>query len=80
MCEDLTEKLPATFLSQEKILDFVDRMVNRVGKGKKKYPETYRFNPLEEAMEECVDIANYSMILHWRISQLREKLNKLGEK
>lgn len=73
--DGLMEKLPATFLGREGIDNFVKHMAARVERGKEKYPVTYRFDPLTEAMEECVDIANYSMILYWRLANLKEKLS-----
>lgn len=78
--DKLAEKLPATFLNRDKVKGFADEMFKRVGSGKKEYPETYQFDPLEEAMQECIDIANYSMILYYRIKRLKEKLSELDSK
>ncbi len=80
MSGELSEKLSATFLDKDRVLSFAETMTSRVGKGKKEYPETYRFDPLEEAMEECVDIAVYSMIEYYRIKRLKEKLDGLESK
>lgn len=74
------EKLPATFLDRDKVLSFAEYMIGRVQRGKSKYPTTYTFNPLDEAQQECVDIANYAMILHYRIERLKEKLHGLEDK
>ena len=76
--EELSKKLPPTFLDKETILSFAETMSSRVGKGKKEYPDDYRFYPLEEAMEECVDIAVYAMIEYYRIRRLKEKLDGLA--
>ena len=80
MFEELTEKLPATFLDRGKVFNFAAEISSRVEKGKKEYPETYRFDPLAEAMEECVDIAVYAMIEYYRIRRLKERLDGLASK
>ena len=78
--EELTKKLPATFLDRKKVLCFAETMTSRISKGRKEYPEEYRFDPLEEAMEECVDISVYAMIEYYRIERLKEKLDELASK
>lgn len=80
MFEELREKLPATFLDRGKVLNFAATMSGRIEQGKKEYPEVYKFDPLEEAMQECIDIAVYSMIEYYRIKRLKEKLDGLASK
>lgn len=80
MYKELLQKLPATFLNEERIASFAVEMNRRVKKGKGKYPETYTFNPLDEIKEECLDGANYFMILYYRVSQLQEKIDGLDSK
>jgi hypothetical protein len=80
MYKELLEKLPATFLDNEKIALFGGLLGVRVSRGKKEYPEDYKFDPLAEAQEECVDIAVYAMIEFYRIEKLKEKLHGLGSK
>lgn len=76
--KELAEKLPATFLDEDKVLAFAGTMTSRIAAGKKEYPGSYRFDPLEEAKQECVDIAVYAMIEYYRIERLREKLDGLA--
>jgi len=78
--EELKEKLPATFLDKEKVNEFAAEMLVGIQKGKKEYPESYTFDPLEEAMLECRDISVYSMIMYFRLKQLKEKLDGLASK
>lgn len=78
--EELKEKLPATFLDESKIAAFGGLMGVRTSRGKQEYPETYKFDPLQEAMEECIDIAVYAMIEFYRIDTLRKKINGLASK
>jgi len=77
---ELLKKLPPTFLSGDTINNFSLMMSSRVVKGKKEYPESYRFDPLREAMEECIDLAVYAMIMYYRLAELRRKLNELASK
>lgn len=77
MIEELRNKLPGSFLDKGKVLAFGEEMVKGVSKGKSNYPENYTFDPLEEAQQECVDIATYAMIEFYRIGILREKLDGL---
>jgi len=78
--EELQEKLPATFLDNSSIAAFGGLMGVRVSRGKQEYPTEYKFDPLAEAQEECVDIAVYAMIEFYRIEKLKEKLHGLGSK
>ena len=80
MYKELKEKLPATFLDKEKIAVFGGLMGVRTQRGKQEYPAEYKFDPLLEAQEECVDIAVYAMIEFYRIQKLRDKINELGSK
>jgi len=80
MFRELREKLPATFLDRSKVLNFAAEMSSRVAAGKKEYPAAYQFDPLEEAMQECLDIGVYSMIEYYRIKRLKEKLDGLASK
>ena len=78
--EVLKEKLPATFLDVDKIALFGGLMGVRTSRGKQEYPEEYKFDPLVEAQEECVDIAVYAMIEYYRIEHLKEKIDELASK
>lgn len=80
MYKELLEKLPATFLDEERVASFTECMFGRVSKGKSEYPEAYTFDPLEEAMEECLDCSVYSMITYYRLKRLKEKLDELAGK
>lgn len=80
MRKEFLKKLPATFLDEEKIACFAVEMVRGVNKGKKTYPESYTFDPLEEIKEECIDGANYFMIMYYRVKQLQEKINGMVSK
>ena len=80
MYKELLEKLPPTFLNEDKIAVFGGLMGVRVSRGKQEYPEEYKFDPLVEAQEECVDIAVYAMIEFYRIEKLRKRLNELASK
>ena len=78
--DELKEKLPATFLDEEKIAVFGGLMGVRTSRGKQEYPKEYKFDPLLEAMEECIDIGVYAMIEYYRVDRLRKKINELGSK
>lgn len=80
MHKELLKKLPTTFLDEEKIARFAAEMGRRVDKGKSEYSKTYTFDPLEEVKEECLDGANYLMILYYRVIRLQEKVNGLDSK
>lgn len=80
MYEELKDKLPATFLDAEKIATFGGLMGVRVSRGKQEYPAEYKFDPLLEAQEECVDVAVYAMIEFYRIQKLRDRINELASK
>jgi len=78
--EELQEKLPATFLDNESIAAFGGLMGVRVSRGKQEYPAEYKFDPLAEAQQECLDIAVYAMIEFYRIEKLKEKINGMDRK
>ena len=80
MYEELLEKMPTSFLDKEKVAGFAVMMERGIKKGKKAYPKEYKFDPLDEAKQELVDTAVYSMILWYRIDRLQEKLRGLESK
>ena len=80
MYEDLKKKLPPTFLDAEKIATYASLMGGRVNRGKHEYPDEYKFDPLVEAQQECLDISNYAMILWFRIEELKKKIDGLASK
>jgi len=74
MYEELRNKLPAGYMDYTKVADFAILMNRRMEKGKSNYPTQKQYAPLEEAQEECVDMANYCMIMFYRIEQMIAKL------
>lgn len=78
MYDELKNKLPATFLDADKVAIFASLMGGRINRGKQEYPEEYKFDPLDEAQQECLDIAVYVMILWYRIGELKKKIDEMG--
>lgn len=78
--EELKKKLPPTFLDADLTAAFASLMVVRTQRGKREYPEEYKFDPLVEAQQECLDIGVYAMILYYRIQQLRDRIDGLESK
>lgn len=61
----------------ENIQSFVVTMMNKMQAGKKEHAGESTLDPIKEAMDECVDMANYAMIMYVRLSALRGKVEKL---
>jgi len=54
---------------------FAAEMLKKWQKGRATYGTEFKIDPLAEAMEECVDIANYALEMYFRIGALKEELN-----
>ena len=74
MYEELKKKLPPGYLDREKVADFAVSMQKRMEKGAGSHKKQKDYEPLEEAQEECIDIAVYAMIEYFRIGRLSRKL------
>lgn len=62
---------------QDRILKFAEGMDAKFSKGESEHGNTIRIDPYDEAMDECLDLANYAMIAYWRIAKLKEKVSSL---
>ena len=56
----------------ERVKEFSQAMYQKWQKGRQQYGKEMRFDPLEEAMMECVDCANYMLEAYFRIKKLKE--------
>jgi len=56
------------------ITDFASEMLKKWQKGRAEHGIVIRIDPLEEAMKECLDLANYAMDSYYRIERLKEAL------
>lgn len=74
MYKELKEKLPPGYLSEKTTAQFAVLMQKRMEKGKSNYPTQKQYAPLEEAQEECTDLAVYAMIMFYRIENTISKL------
>ena len=61
----------------ERVSSFATKMLNKWWKGRQEHGTVVRIDPLEEALDECLDIANYAMEQYYRIETLRERLGGL---
>lgn len=76
MYEELKNKLPAGYLNEKTTAQFAVLMHRRLEKGRSDYPTQKQYAPLEEAQEECADIAVYAMIMFYRIENMISKLKE----
>jgi hypothetical protein len=61
---------------RDRMFEFGKAMYRKWQKGRATYGTEYKIDPLAEAMDECLDIANYSMETYFRIKKLKEKLGE----
>ncbi len=61
---------------EKRITEFSLEMLKKWQKGRKEHGVVIKIDPLEEAMKECVDIANYALETYYRIDQMRKYLNR----
>jgi len=53
-------------------------MLVKMASGKEEHGADNVFNPVEEAMDECVDIANYAMVMYFRLDNLRKRMEEIS--
>jgi len=61
----------------DRVAEFSQAMAKKWSKGRTEYGVEFKFDPMDEAMAECVDIANYSLELYFRLRKLKEKAEGL---
>jgi hypothetical protein len=77
----LEEKLPPGYLLESGRIDrFLTEVKFKFQEGAKANSSTKKFNPLEEAQKECLDLAMYSVILYYRLEKVMEVLYGLEGK
>jgi hypothetical protein len=57
-----------------RVTEFSDAMLDKWQKGRKEHGTVVKIDPLLEAQNECIDIANYAMDTFFRLGKLREGL------
>ncbi len=62
-------------VDKKRLEEFSKAMLNKWWKGRQEHGVTVKIDPLEEAMKETLDIANYAMDTYFRIKTLKEKLD-----
>lgn len=62
---------------RQRIAEFSEAMFQKWQKGRIEHGSTVKINPVEEAMKECTDLANYSMEIYFRLKALQEKIHSL---
>jgi len=65
---------------KERVKEFSNEMLEKWWKGRREFGTEVKIDPLEEAMDECLDIANYAMEQYFRIKFLREKVSTLVQR
>jgi len=80
MSNDLLTGKHRTSASEDKkrIESFVTSMLVKMASGKEEHGADNVFNPVEEAMDECVDIANYAMVMYFRLDNLRKRMEEIS--
>jgi len=56
---------------------FAQLMCEKWQKGRGKHGLVGKVDPLDEAMKECVDLANYAMETYYRIARLKLRLESM---
>lgn len=64
----------------ERLSEFIDGMYQKWLKGRKEHGVVVKIDPWDEAMAECLDIANYAQDAYFRIKKLKEKVYALADK
>jgi len=60
-----------------RIEEFSSAMFEKMSKGREEHGIKISLNPFIEAMNECLDLSNYSMMIYFRLKLLLEKYEKL---
>ena len=58
---------------------FSAEMNRKWQKGVQEYGKECRIDPYDEAMNEAIDLANYSMEIYFRLKRLKEKTKGLNK-
>ena len=58
----------------ENVNNFTYEMLVKWEKGRLEHGGKKIADPLEEAMKECIDGANYFMVMYFRLKKMREEL------
>ena len=62
---------------KEMVSTFSEEMLKKWQKGRESRGEVFSTDPIEEAMQECLDLANYSMVIYFRLKVLKGKVEKI---
>jgi hypothetical protein len=62
------------------IPEFAQSMLRKWERGKSEYGLEILIDPYDEAMGECIDLANYSMMIYFRLKTLKEKVHAIADK
>lgn len=66
-------------VGKEAIPEFSQEMLKRWEKGRSQYGDKITIDPFDEAMQECIDGANYLMMIYNRIKKLKAKTQALNQ-
>ena len=61
---------------QNRMFEFGKAMYRKWQKGRATYGTEVKIDPFAEAMDECLDLANYALEIYFRVRALREKLDQ----
>jgi len=64
-------------MSESKIDTFSSAMKEKWSRGVGEHGEVVVVDVFKEAEEECLDLANYAMIIYFRLKKLEERYNEL---
>lgn len=59
---------------RNRMLEFGKAMYRKWQRGRETYGVEVKIDPLAEAMDECLDIANYALETYFRIKALKENI------
>ncbi len=62
---------------RKRVEEFSEKMVLKWQRGRSEYGPEMKLDPFEEAMDECIDLSNYSLEIYFRLKRLREKMERL---
>jgi hypothetical protein len=74
------DKLVPSQETMDKFRNFGMAMVSKYIAGMQKHGTKVVIDPIEEAQQECLDLANYAQMTYFRLEKLKEKVKAIEEK
>lgn len=62
----------ASLKDKKRVEEFTGAILTKIAKGRKEHGETFIKNPVDEAMNECLDLGAYSMVMYFRLKKIKE--------